>query len=86
MRRRPADLGRPPGRHDGIPAGAALFRGTRAETCTPIPVVSELTDGLIAKDLVAVTDVGMLSAVNLAAREDAEPAVHCRISDLESAP
>ncbi len=55
----------------GFPLEVHLFEGNKAETTTLIPVLSAFQERHGVTDMVVVADVGMLSAGNLNALEDA---------------
>jgi transposase len=55
----------------GFPLEVVCFEGNKAETRTLIPTLQAFQDRHGVRDLVVVTDAGMLSAANLNAVEDA---------------
>ena len=55
----------------GFPLEVHLFEGNKAETKTPIPVLTTFRARHGAEDIIVVADAGMLSAANLLALEEA---------------
>ena len=57
----------------GFPLQVGCWEGNKAETTTIIPIVEAFQAAHGIEDLVIVADVGMLSAANLAALDEARP-------------